>query len=563
MHRALYRKWRPQTFGDVVGQKAITTALLNQITAEKIGHAYLFTGTRGTGKTSCAKIFAMAVNCEDPNGGEPCGVCEVCTGLLNGSILDVAEIDAASNNGVDDVRDLREETIYRPTRAKYRVYIIDEVHMLSTAAFNALLKTLEEPPQHVIFILATTEIHKVPATILSRCQRFDFMRIAPDDIAKRLLYISEKEDIDLKTDAADLLARLSDGAMRDALSLLDTCAGAGEAIDTHTVRRMAGICDKDYLFQLSSAAKNADTSQILTLVGELHTHSVDARRLCEEMVFHYRNLLLAKADAEGRLLDRVPTEEKAQYIEESAVYDEKELIRALQRLATAIDKMARSPEPRLELELALFDITEDKRAAQSAYSAQSVVTPPQVSAAPKIAQSQSKPVPPAQAAPFDVDEPVTSEQIAAPFDGGEPVAELVQAVNEVAEEKIQPIAEMPPLPVAEPITELEDGIQIFTQWPQVLEKMLGTDRLLSSYMAGSRGYTDGVRVLIDGGQMFLAYIRANKNASETIKTVIESVCGKRYGIGPYEGPTAENIKQKTAKDTLMEWEKKGVTVTTE
>ncbi len=555
MHRALYRKWRPQTFGDVVGQKAITTALLNQITAEKIGHAYLFTGTRGTGKTSCAKIFAMAVNCENPNGAEPCGVCEVCTGLLNGSILDVAEIDAASNNGVDDVRDLREETIYRPTRAKYRVYIIDEVHMLSTAAFNALLKTLEEPPQHVIFILATTEIHKVPATILSRCQRFDFMRIAPEDIAQRLLYISEKEDIDLKNDAADLLARLSDGAMRDALSLLDTCAGAGEAIDTQTVRKMAGICDKDYLFQLSNAAKNSDTTQILTLIGELHIHSVDARRLCEEMVFHYRNLLLAKADAEGRLLDRVPSEEKAQYIEESNAYDEKELISALQRLATAIDKMARSPEPRLELELALFDITADKRVTQSEQN----IAPaqPQTSTVPKTTHRQDAPVESVQSAPFDVDEPVTSEQVAAPFDGGEPMADTVQTTSEVIEE------ELPPLPVAAPISDLPDGIQPFTHWPQVLEKMPGTDRLLSSYMSGSRAYTDGIRVLIDGGQMFLAYIRANQNARETIKTVIESVCGKRYGIGPYEGGAAETIRQRTAKDTLMEWEKKGVTVTTE
>ena len=237
LYRALYRKWRPRKFADVVGQEAIVTALQNQIAAGRIGHAYLFTGTRGTGKTTCAKIFAKAVNCLDTTSPDPCGECAVCKGIDEGTILDVSEIDAASNNSVDDIRDLRDETAYLPAVCKYKVYIIDEVHMLSTSAFNALLKTMEEPPEHVIFILATTEVQKVPATILSRCQRYDFQRITADKIAGRLEYVAGQENIELDHNAAELIGRLADGAMRDALSILDTCAGVSNTVDEALVRR--------------------------------------------------------------------------------------------------------------------------------------------------------------------------------------------------------------------------------------------------------------------------------------------------------------------------------------
>ena len=258
MYRALYRKWRPQRFEDVVGQRGIVTALRNQIATGRVGHAYLFTGVRGTGKTTCAKIFAKAVNCLHPQNGDPCGECEICKGIDNGSILDVVEMDAASNNGVDDIRDLRDETAYTPSACQYKVYIIDEVHMLSTAAFNALLKTLEEPPAHVIFILATTEIQKVPATILSRCQRYDFTRIGPEDIAQRVEYIAGEEHLELTSDGAELIARLADGALRDALSILDTCAGVTAKIDADVVRRMAGVTDRSYLFRISDALEAQD-----------------------------------------------------------------------------------------------------------------------------------------------------------------------------------------------------------------------------------------------------------------------------------------------------------------
>ena len=285
MYRALYRKWRPQRFEDVVAQRGIVTALRNQVASGRVGHAYLFTGVRGTGKTTCAKIFAKAVNCLHPHNGDPCGECEICRGIDNGSILDVVEMDAASNNGVDDIRDLRDETAYTPSACHYKVYIIDEVHMLSTAAFNALLKTLEEPPAHVIFILATTEIQKVPATILSRCQRYDFTRIGPEDIAQRIEYIAGQEGLELTTGGAELISRLADGAMRDALSILDTCAGVTAKIDADVVRRMAGVTDRSYLFRISDAIAAQDGATALACLAQLRQQdSVDIKRLADELL---------------------------------------------------------------------------------------------------------------------------------------------------------------------------------------------------------------------------------------------------------------------------------------
>ena len=270
MYRALYRKWRPQRFEDVVGQRGIVTALRNQIATGRVGHAYLFTGVRGTGKTTCAKIFAKAVNCLHPQNGDPCGECEICKGIDNGSILDVVEMDAASNNGVDDIRDLRDETAYTPSACQYKVYIIDEVHMLSTAAFNALLKTLEEPPAHVIFILATTEIQKVPATILSRCQRFNFKRILPHDMEQQLLKVAKAEAIDLTPDGADLLARMANGALRDALSLLDQCRAAGAVVDGRSVLDTLGLAGSTQTVQLMRLLLARQGGDALALLDQLY-----------------------------------------------------------------------------------------------------------------------------------------------------------------------------------------------------------------------------------------------------------------------------------------------------
>ena len=292
MYQALYRKWRPRDFDGVVGQDHITLTLKNEVASGKFSHAYLFTGSRGTGKTSCSKIIDKAVNCLHPSDGNPCNECEVCRGIDDGSVLDVAEIDAASNNGVDNIRQLREEAYFMPSVAKYRVYILDECHMLSPGAVNALLKILEEPPEHVIFSLATTEIHKVLPTILSRCQRFDFKRIKSRVIADRLLYICGQEGLSLSDDAALLIARLADGGMRDALSLLDLCASYSGEISAETVTEAAGLAGQDYLFAIADAAIAGKPAEALAQIHALSENSVDFSRLCEQLVNHYRNLMV-------------------------------------------------------------------------------------------------------------------------------------------------------------------------------------------------------------------------------------------------------------------------------
>lgn len=611
MYRALYRKWRPQTFNDVVGQQAITTALQNQIIAGKVGHAYLFTGTRGTGKTSCAKIFAKAVNCENRHGGNPCGTCVPCQGLDDGSILDVIEIDAASNNGVDDIRDLRDETAYRPSRCQYKVYIIDEVHMLSTAAFNALLKTMEEPPSHVIFILATTEIHKVPATILSRCQRYDFMRIAAESIAGRLHYVAEQEGITLSDNAADLIARLADGAMRDALSLLDTCAGVGGDINEELVRRMAGVTDRTYLFAVSRAVTAGNATELLQLVAQLREQSIDVKRLCEELVHHYRNYLLAAAMPNGGLLQNLPVEDRAQYLQPQDAVGTDMAVEAIRRLAKAMDRMGRSPDPRIELELALLDLSIRRgavQAAQQPVQAQAAAAMPNAAAAgvtpaqpamPVAPQGAAQPVTTSPAAPVEP-VPVAAAPVAPVPDAPPPAANGVEpppARDEDAppwdDAPPPPPQEAPPVPPATfqpaapvaspqsvppamagtvsrpPANAAPAAAQkaappgappVFEPWAQVVAGMALSDKMLYNFMKSSSAYLEGNRVLIDGGDMFLTYMRQYEGASESIKNAIEQVSGKRYAIGPYKGACAQDAKVITAKDTLQAWQQKGVAV---
>lgn len=293
MYQALYRKWRPLFFSDVIGQQHITETLRSQLQQGRLSHAYLFSGTRGTGKTTCAKILARAVNCQNLQSGDPCGQCVACRGILEGSVLDVVEIDAASNNGVDNIRDIREETRYAPSSVTKRVYIIDEVHMLSSGAFNALLKTLEEPPEHVLFILATTEIHKVPATILSRCQRFNFRRITPDDIAGRLLLIAQEDHIPLTDDGAHFISRLADGAMRDALSILDRTIG-NEQINQETVSQSIGILDTDSAFELMMCIKQQDLSGAVLGIAQAYDSGRDLSGVFDQLLALIRDMLLIK-----------------------------------------------------------------------------------------------------------------------------------------------------------------------------------------------------------------------------------------------------------------------------
>ena len=359
MHKALYRVYRPKTFEDVVGQEHIVKTLKNQIKNNNIGHAYLFSGTRGTGKTSTAKIFARAVNCLNPINEEPCNECEICIDTLNDNIMDIVEIDAASNNSVDDIRELRESVKYTPSKAKYKVYIIDEVHMLSQGAFNALLKTLEEPPSYVIFILATTEPHKIPATILSRCQRFDFKRVSSKDIADRMSYICEKENIQAEDKALSLIARNSQGALRDALSILDRCMSFGnDKIEYNDVIELLGTVNIDELFQLSQSIIDEDTKKSLQILNEFIIWGKDIRNLINDLIDHFRNLMVCKVSKDLDEIISLPEESIERLKEQSKTININDLIRILNILSETQDSMKSSSNTRILAEVTMMKIAQ-------------------------------------------------------------------------------------------------------------------------------------------------------------------------------------------------------------
>ncbi len=603
MYRALYRKWRPQRFEDVVGQRAIVTALKNQITAGRVGHAYLFTGVRGTGKTTCAKIFAKAVNCLHPVNGDPCGECEICKGIDNGSLLDVVEMDAASNNGVDDIRDLRDETAYTPSACQYKVYIIDEVHMLSTAAFNALLKTLEEPPAHVIFILATTEIQKVPATILSRCQRYDFTRIGPEDIARRVEYIAGEEKLELTSDGAELIARLADGALRDALSILDTCAGVTAKIDADVVRRMAGVTDRSYLFHISDALEAQDAAAALAQLAQLRQQSVDVKRLTEELIAHYRALMLAALPGGQALLSGVSPEEETLYLQKGPEMGQREAIRAIRTLGTALEHMTRGSDQRIELELALFSLSEPPQQMQAAAVqaaparaaqpeaprpfaaaaqpfASAPVQPAPAAATPQTPAARAEPAPADELPPMPEESPVQQSDAALPWDESAPQAPppeepepVIQPEQPTPAEPAQhaPAVEETPAPAQEhpadpvltkPRSVAQQGTNPFPYWGQIVQKLEGIDPMLYMYLRKSKAYFDGTRVLIDGGKTFRDFIRVNKDSQKLIKKLIAEVSGVPVPIGPYEPKTAGKTAS-NAEQSLLALEKLGLEVSIE
>ena len=354
LYLALYRKWRPRVFEDVAGQPHITNTLISELKEGRIGHAYIFTGSRGTGKTTCAKILAKAANCLNPKNGDPCNVCENCRGIDSGSILDVVEIDAASNNGVDNIRDLREEANFTPASAKYRVFIIDEAHMLSNGAFNALLKTLEEPPSYVIFILATTQVHKIPTTILSRCQRFDFHRIPVTDIMNRVKYVSEQEGLEIDDAAAMLIARLADGGLRDALSLLDQCVGIHSRITEAIVSEAAGLTGRDYLYQISEGIKNQDAKSTLIIIDNLYNSSKDCERLCEELLLHFRNILLLKTSGKAEEILKMPLDEMNKLEENATGFSAEFVLHVMDCLQQTLERLRKSSSVRVEMEMCLL-----------------------------------------------------------------------------------------------------------------------------------------------------------------------------------------------------------------
>lgn len=424
-YQALYRKYRPQTFDDVVGQQAVTQTLKTQLISGHMSHAYLFTGSRGTGKTSCAKILSKAVNCLNPQNGNPCNCCEACKAIDAGTCMDVLEIDAASNNGVDNVRDLRDDAIYAPSQVKMRVYIIDEVHMLSISAFNALLKIIEEPPEHLLFILATTELHKVPATILSRCQRFSFRRIGQEDIAARLQYVSYQEAIDLDDSAARILARLADGGMRDGLSLLDQVASAtiGE-LTAQRVYECLGIAGEQTCGQMLSFVANRDTKGALNLFNRLYADGKDVAAFIDELASLCRDLMILKTAPESgiTMLSGVADDAEAKAL--AGKFSSGELVRMMGLLQQTAAGFTRSSSRRMDAELCLMNLCEpalqmDAESLNSRISrledqlrTGNFVAPPQKQAAPgpQVEDEELPPPPDDDQAPPDPDAPAVEAQ---------------------------------------------------------------------------------------------------------------------------------------------------------
>ena len=371
MYQALYRKYRPVTFTDVISQEPITQTLRNQIKSGKTAHAYLFTGSRGTGKTTCARIFAKALNCENPHDGNPCNECSVCRDADNFALSDIIEIDAASNGSVDDARELREAALYTPERCRYKVYIIDEVHMLSKDAFNALLKIIEEPPEHVKFIMATTELHKVLPTILSRCQRYDFNRVRSEDIAARITEVAQKENVTVDADGADIIAKLADGGMRDALSLLDRCIAFSDNITADVVSEASGIAGRGYLFDIAKGIADRDTAACLGVIDELYARSKDMTKLCEELILQFRNVLIAvTAPSRTDMILCLPSElERIKAL--AAQMPAERVIAVIDELSARLMRMRNALSKRTELEMCIISLCTDTAPAAGADSASS------------------------------------------------------------------------------------------------------------------------------------------------------------------------------------------------
>lgn len=532
MYQVLYRKWRPKVFADVVGQPHVTVTLKNELQAGRVSHAYLFTGSRGTGKTTCAKILAKAVNCLESADGDPCGECQNCLGIDNGSILDVVEIDAASNNGVENIRNLREEASFTPAAAKYRVYIIDEVHMLSIGAFNALLKTLEEPPAHVVFILATTEVHKLPATILSRCQRFDFHRIAPEDIAARLEYVAGQEGSELEHDAALLIARIADGAMRDALSLLDQCIGRNKQVTAEVVSDTAGIAGRDHLFTLSDAILQKNSAQALEVVDHLHRLSKDMVRLCEELIGHYRNMMLMKTMRNPQELIVLSQDEYQRVLDQSKSFSLPEIVHALDTLQSAMERMFKGTDRRTELELCLIklcspelDDTMDSVLSRLA-QLERVVRHGVPSAAPNPA-------------------PVREEKT-----GGEEIKTDVrpQQPSEPAQERPEPPVKPAPTGAVD-MVELQKNAAPLDCWPEVLQVLKGYSQVIASAFNGSLAYVSGDFVLIDAPNDMAFELLRKSAQRDKMRIAIKEVTGRVYKLGPYQTAVSEP-KQKDPLEEL-------------
>ena len=527
MYQALYRKYRPKNFDEVVGQEHITATLKQEIASGRIGHAYLFTGSRGTGKTSCSKIIAKAVNCPNQQDGNPCGVCDICKGIDDGSVLDVTEIDAASNNGVDNIRQLREEANFTPAQVSYRVYIIDETHMLSVGAFNALLKIMEEPPEHVIFILATTEVHKIPATILSRCQRFDFRRISPAVIAARVRWVCEQEGIRIEPQAADLIASLAEGGMRDALSLLDVCRSnartgdnSAEHITLEHVRQSAGLAVSDSLFAVADAVLRRDVPAVLQEIDRMFENSIDFEKMCVQLIAHYRGLMMAKAVKNPQEFVSGLPQDAQRLSEQAAGYPMGQILYSLTVLQDALSRMGRTAQTRVELEMAAIKLC-----------------------SPELDRSLE-----AILARLDRLEAQVRSGAVVPPAGEEkaPASELQAALTRV--QKTPPQKRSAPAQDASQQDRPKKPVVPFAPWPQVLEALRHINTALHGALVSTEAFLDGEIVLIDcQDPLFLEMIRSNDYAKKSLHQALQSGAGRDYRIGPFK---RERYERKKADDPM-------------
>ncbi len=588
MYQVLYRKYRPSTFEDVVGQPQVTVTLKNELKSGRINHAYLFTGSRGTGKTTCAKILAKAVNCLELNDSNPCGVCENCKGIDSGEILDVVEMDAASNRKIDNIRDIIDEVAFTPSRAKYRVYIIDEVHMLTTEAFNALLKTLEEPPKHVIFILATTEVHKLPSTITSRCQRFDFHRIKPKDIAYRLQVISQAENISLTDEAASLIAVISDGGMRDAISLLDRCIGiAGNEVTAEVVREAAGLASKNYLFELCTCTINKNPAKALSIIDRLYGESKDVARLCDELISHFRSLMLIKTVKNPREMLAFADREFEAAQSQCDYLSLADIVYFMDVLSRAFERMGKGTNNRTELEMALvklcspeLDSTTEALTTRVAALERTV----------KILQSTGvvvKESEKVEAKPTISTTPVVEE--VKPEHEKLDVKPELKTTEETAEEKVEPIAEpketqmkadvtkeLPTAPPTEPAVTPEppkknavdlnavyENAVPMHEWPEVINNLKQYSRAISAAFDGSSAYISGDYLLIDTDQDIAFQLLKKSAQRDNIRKAVLEVTGKTYKLGPYKKPEVREKKDDVLNNFIANLKNSGINVTEE
>lgn len=537
MYQVLYRKYRPKVFSDVYGQDHVTSTLKNEIKNGRVSHAYLFTGSRGTGKTTCAKILAKAVNCEHNVDGEPCNECEVCKGLDNGSIYDVVEIDAASNNGVDNIRELRDETNYAPSRGKYRVYIIDEVHMLSTGAFNALLKTLEEPPAHVIFILATTEVHKLPATILSRCQRFDFKRIQPETMAVRLKEVAGLEGLSLDDDAAVLIARIADGALRDGLSILDQCAGRSKEINSDLVSEVAGLAGREAMYKLSDCIANSDSNTAMSIISDLYQNSFDMERLCVEMINHFRNFLVAKTVRKSRELIICTDDEYNTILEASKGFTVESIVFALDLFQNTLVTIKGGASARIEVEMAFIKLCEPKMDESIA----SLLD--RVSKLENAIKSGVKVQPTQTAVPAPKEEYVPKEE-PKPQPKAEPTPEPMPEPTPVEEEP--PVEHKTAPPVSDPNETVE-----FTQWGDFMDVLHRTNIPLFGVLSGSKGYVRGEFFLLDSPNPAVRDFIKLPIHSRSIKAALLEVTGVHFKLGLFKRQTEQSAPKRDPLEDLI------------